>query len=127
MPAAAIVGAAVLGAAGTAYSVNQQKKAARAQARRIDQQEEQAKIEARESALLDASRDEGGADIKLGREKSAAAAQPATGTISGAVTSRTGAVGSRVGGVGGQQSTGGNKRVGGFLLNPSKAARRIGL
>jgi hypothetical protein len=31
-----------------------------------------------------------------------------------------------VGGVGGQQSTGGNKRVGGFLLNPSKAARRLG-
>ena len=126
MPAAAIVGAAVLGAAGTAYSVKQQKKAARAQSRRVDQQEEQAKIEARESALLDASRDKGGADIKLGREKSAAAAQPVAGTVSGAATTRPGAVAGRVGGVGGQQSTGGNKRVGGFLLNPSKAARWIG-
>ena len=126
MPAAAIVGAAVLGAAGTAYSVNQQKKAARAQSRRIDQQEEQAKIEARESALLDASRDEGGADIKLGREKSAAAAQPVTGTAPAAATTRAGAVAGRVGGVGGQQSTGGSKRVGGFLLNPSKVARRLG-
>ena len=125
MPAAAIVGAAVLGAAGTAYSVNQQKKAAKDQERRIRQQEEQAKTEAREAALLDAARDKGGADIKLGREKSvvtttAAPAAPA------AATTRTGAVAGRVGGVGGQQSTGGNKRVGGFLLNPSKAARRLG-
>ena len=125
MPAAAIVGAAVLGAAGTAYSVNQQKKAAKDQERRIRQQEEQAKTEAREAALLDAARDKGGADIKLGREKSVATA-PAAPTAP-ATTTRTGAVAGRVGGVGKPQpATGGTKRVGGFLLNPSKAARWIG-
>ena len=128
MPAAAIVGAAVLGAAGTAYSVNQQKKAAKDQERRIRQQEEQAKTEAREAALLDAARDKGGADIKLGREKSAVVVQPTGGAVSGAATTRTGAVAGRVGGVGGQQSTGGGKRrPAGGLLNPSKAARWIGL
>lgn len=102
MPAAAVVGAAVLGAASTAYSVNKQKKAAKAQARQVERQEEQAKIEARESALLDAARDEGGADIKLGREKKGEAAQPTLEPVPGAATSRPHTLVSRVGGVRGQ-------------------------
>ncbi len=111
MPAAAIVGAAVLGAAGTAYSVNRQKKAAREQARRIAQQEQQARLEAQEQAGLDAPRHDGGADIKLGRSDASASAPATRGAGKGAATTRPGAVGTRVGGLG----------------SPSKASRRIGL
>ena len=102
MPAVAAVGAAVLGAASTAYSVNKQKKAAKDQARQVERQEEQAKIEARERALLDAARDEGGADVKLGREKKGDVAQPTLEPVPGAATSRPHTVVSRVGGVRGE-------------------------
>lgn len=116
---AAIVGAAVVGAAATVYSVNQQKKAAKEQARRIDQQKQQAKVEARERAGLDAARDESGADIRLGRGDGAA--PTATGGAgAGAATSRTGSVGARVGGVGNQRAAGG-------MGQPGRASRRVGL
>ena len=109
MPAGAIVGAALLGAASTAYSVNKQKQAAQEQARRIDRQERQAKIEARERAGLDAARNDSGADIKLGRGDGAA--PTATGAAGqGAATSRTGSVGARVGGMGRAGSA--SRRVG---------------
>lgn len=122
---AAIVGAAVVGAAATVYSVNRQRKAAREQAARIDQQEReakaQAKVVARERASLDAARDEGGADIRLGRGDGAApTATGGAGAGAGAATSRTGSVGARVGGVGNQQAAGG-------MGQPGRASRRVGL
>ena len=115
MPAAAIVGAAILGGAATVYGVNQQKQAAKEQARRIKQQEQQA----RERAGMEAARDESGADIRLGR--GAGAAPTATGGAGyGAATSRTGSVGARVGGVGNQRAAGGMGQAG-------RASRRVGL
>lgn len=107
---AAIVGAAVVGAAATGYAVTQQKRAAKRQARMIERQEEQAKLEARERAGLDAARDDTGADIRLGRGEGAA---PSTtgGAGQGASTRRAGAVGARVGGMG----------------QPARASRRVGL
>lgn len=119
MPAAAIVGAAVLGAAGTAYSVNKQKKAAKEQERRIAQQEQQARLETQEQAGLDAPRYEGGADIKLGRSDTSASAPATSGAGQGAATTRDGAVGAQVGGLGSPGKGG--------LGKPSKASRRIGL
>lgn len=108
--AAAIVGSALLGSAATAYSVQQQKKAAQKQTRRLKQQEEQAKTEARERAGLDAARDESGAAIQLGRGEAATQAT-STGAGSGGATSRDGSVGARVGGMG----------------QPGRMSRRVGL
>ena len=130
MPAAAIVGAAVLGAASTAYSVNKQKKAAQEQARRVAQQEQQAKLESQERAGLDAPRYEGGADIKLGRSDATASAPATSGAGNGAATSRPGSVGHSVGGLG-RPSRGGLgkpiKASRSFFANPSKASLRLGL
>lgn len=119
MPAVAIVGAAVLGAASTVYSVNRQKKAANRQAARVDEQEKQAKIEARERAGLGEARDESGADIRLGRGDGAAKTS-SVGSVLPAATSRTGAVGSRVGGITSQKPAGGLGKLG-------RAVRGIGL
>lgn len=119
MPAAAIVGAAVLGAASTVYSVNKQKQAAKDQARRLAQQEQRAKIEAREIAGLDAVRDESGADIRLGRGDGAVSTATG-GAGQGGATSRTGSVGARVGGVRNQRAVGGMGQAG-------RASRRVGL
>ena len=116
---AAIVGAAVVGAAATAYSVNKQKQAAKEQARRVAQQQQQAKLESRNRAVLDAARDESGADIMLGRGVGAAPAAT-DGAGQGAATSRTGSVGARVGGIGNQRAAGGMGQAG-------RASRRVGL
>lgn len=89
----AIVGAAVVGAASTVHSVNQQKKAAKAQAAAIKKQE----TAALERASLDAARDETGADIKLGRGTASTVASG--GSDDGAATSRGGSVTGRVGGI----------------------------
>ena len=112
---AAIIGAAVVGAAATVYSVNQQKKAARQQVARLNRQEQQA----RERARLAVARDETGADIRLGRGEGAAPTATA-GAGQGAATSRTGSVGARVGGVGTPRPVGG-------IGQSSRASRRVGL
>ena len=118
MPAAAVVGAAVLGAGATAYSVNKQKKTAKEQARQVERQEEQAKIEARERALLDAARDEGGADIKLGREKRGDVAQPTLEPVPGAATSRPHTLVSRPGGLRGDSYR--SRRAKELFFGPTK-------
>lgn len=121
MPALALVGKAVLGAAATVYSVNQQKKAAKNQAARLEQQEREAKEAAREQAALDAARDDAGADIALGRGD--ATVTPTSGTAGGgAATSRAGAVGARVGGLG---DTGNG--VGGTMRRGKRPSASVGL
>ena len=119
--AAAIVGAAVLGGAATVYSVNQQKKAAKKQIARINQQEREAKEAAREQAAIDKARDDAGANIALGRGD--AAVTPTTGAAGdGAATSRAGAVGARVGGLG-DASNG----VGGAMRRGKRPSASVGL
>ena len=125
---AAIVGAAVVGAAATVYSVNEQRKASKRQFKRIEKQEkriekkeQEAKEVAREQASLDAARDDAGADINLGRGD--ATVTPVSGEASyGGATSRDGAVGARVGGLG---NTGNG--VGGKMRRGKRPSASVGL
>jgi uncharacterized protein HemX len=94
----AIIGAAIIGAGATAYSVSQQKSAARKQERRLAAQEAEAKRIARNEASIN-NREDGGADVKLGRED-ATVTETGTGAGSGGASDRTGAVSSRIGGLG---------------------------
>jgi len=121
---AAIVGAAVVGAAATVYSVNEQRKASKRQFKRIEKQEkriEKKEQEAKEFARLDAARDDTGADINLGRGD--ATVTPVSGEASdGVATSRDGAVGARVGGLG---NTGNG--VGGKMRRGKRPSASVGL
>lgn len=110
---AAIIGSAVLGAAGTISSVNQQKKAAAQTKAQLEKQEAAAK----EAAALDESRTDTGADIRLGRLDDTRGGST-TGAGAGASTTRAGAVGSRVGGVNYKGIAGGLRK---------RASKAIGL
>lgn len=132
MPAVAVVGAAVLGAASTVYSINKQKQAAKDQAKQVAQQEQQARLETQEQAGLDAPRYDGGADIKLGRSEGSKSSTETGGAGQGAATTRDGSVGAQVGGLGSPGKGGLGKpskapRAKSVFGNPSKASRRIGL
>ncbi len=92
---AAIVGAAVVGAAGQAYQANKQAKLARQQKKL---QEEQLR-RAREEAALTQTRENSGASVVLGRGEEGKTAGTGYGAIGTSLTSN------RVGGLSGRGTT----------------------
>lgn len=101
---AAIIGSAIIGAGATAYQVNEQKRAADAQAKAMKEQERRAKLEAAQQAALANTDKE--TTIKLGRGESSGAAG------AGAATSRNPGASTRVGGLGSSLTGSASRKIG---------------